>query len=157
MHHQKWYNIQPLPLLSLPYCSCSLKRVINTQHCHQKLSVQFFYKQSTWRGKWCPQQCMPWYVPWTFRSCSWDILTEPRKVLNLPLILPWKVNKNCKDFSPILLLTMVVVVDCLQKENENHNRMSQKWVILEFCIRSIELYDWAAISKEEENALVASS
>lgn len=32
-------------------------------------------------------------------------------------------QKNYKDFSPILLLTLMVVVDCLQKENENHNRM----------------------------------
>lgn len=66
-------------------------------------------------------------------------------------------QKNNEDFSPILLLTLVVVLDCLQKENENHNKMSHKWVILEFCIRSTQLYDWAAISKEEENALVASS
>lgn len=65
--------------------------------------------------------------------------------------------KNYKDFFPILSLTMVVVVDCLQKENQNHNRMSQKRVVLEFCIKSTQLYDWAALSKEEENALVASS
>lgn len=66
-------------------------------------------------------------------------------------------QKNYNDFSPILLLTLVVMVDCLQKEKENHNRMSQKWVILEFCIRSTQPHDWAAISKEEENALVALS